>query len=379
MRALPLAGLVLLLAGCGDDDLPVDRSDGSTVLPDGALPDPVDGGGEPRTDAFTPTVDGFVPPDDDAFMDETGIRIDGRRVLLDGAPVEFRGVCWSPVARGATQPPDYAGFATQDIALMVAAGIDTVRTYSPIRDRGTLDALHAAGIRVLETVYAYGGNDPEVGLDVVREEMDHPAIFMWVLGNEWNYNGLYTGVPHDEVRARLETLASAIKAIDPSRPVSTIYGELPSTETLAAMPSIDVWGINVYRGITFGDLFDRWAERSGRPMFIGEYGADAWDARTGMENVGAQADATGMLTEAILAESTARHADGVALGGTIFEWSDEWWKDGDGDPNVHDVGGVAPGGGPHPDMTFNEEWWGVVDVDRNPRPAYDALRILFTD
>ena len=53
-------------------------------------------------------------------------------------------------------------------------------------------------------------------------------------------------------------------------------------------------------------------------MFISEYGADAWDARgAGMENVAAQAEATTALTQLILARSTARHTDGVTLGGTI--------------------------------------------------------------
>jgi hypothetical protein len=83
-------------------------------------------------------------------------------------------------------------------------------------------------------------------------------------------------------------------------------------------------------------------------MFVSEYGADAWDARGGgSENDAAQA-----------------------------EWADEWWKDPAGTSSAHDHGGDAPGG-PYPDMTFNEEWWGITDIDRNLRPAANELRMLY--
>ncbi len=318
-----------------------------------------------RPDAALPAQDGKIT-------------IDGRRLLVGGQRVEIRGVCWNPIARGKQQPADFVGFATQDVELMKAAGINAVRTYDAITDRAVLDKLHAAGIHVLMTVYAYGGDPEGRAVERVNAIKDHPAILMWLVGNEWNYNGLYTGLPFGEVRDRLQRIAAAIHAADPTRPVATIYGELPAPDTIAAMPDVDVWGINSYRGLSFGDLFTAWAARSGKPMFMSEYGADAWDARGGgAENPSAQADATGALTGEILATSTARKNDGIALGGTIFAWSDEWWKDGAGSADVHDIGGIAPGGGPYPDQTFNEEWWGIVDIDRRPRPAYERLKQLF--
>lgn len=369
LRLGPVVSLLLALSACDTPSFPA--PDGPSLVDAGAgTPASTDGGRSPGRDDDAGST--LAPP----VVADAVIEVDGRRLLVDGEPYEIRGVCWHPVERGAFPPPDYAGFADRDIPLMRDAGINTVRTYAPIRDRAVLDQLADAGIRVIESVYAYGGADPSVALEVVRAEADHPAILMWALGNEWNYNGLYAGVPFEEARDRLERIARDIRAVDATHPIATIYGEVPSAETVEAMPSVDVWGLNVYRGIGFWDLFDVWAERSDTPMFFAEYGADAFDARRGSPNLDAQAEATRTLTEEWMAQSSARWDHGVALGGTVFELADEWWKS-EGDPGVQDDGGAAPGGGPHPDGTFNEEWWGLVDMDRKPRPAYDALRDLF--
>jgi hypothetical protein len=306
-----------------------------------------------------------------------GIRIEGRRLVVDCVPYQVRGVCWNPVPRGATHPAglDYDGLAPTDVPLMQAAGINTVRTYEALADRAVLDRLYQAGIRVLSTVYGYGGDAASVVTARVNAVKDHPAILGWVLGNEWNYNGLYTELPHAEALARINEAAALVKAADDTHPVITVYGELPTTATLDAMPDIDIWGINAYRGISFGDLFSTWESRSDKPMFLSEYGADAYNADLPGYDPDSQAEATRALTEELLENSAALTPDGVALGGTIFEWADEWWKA--GNPNTQEAGGVAPGGGPYPDQTFNEEYWGVVDIDRMPRPAYDELEALY--
>lgn len=309
----------------------------------------------------------------------SGVRVDGPRLLVDGQPFHIRGVAYNPIGIGGNHPQDldYAGFAPLDIPLMAAAGINVVRTYEPLLARGVLDQLAAAGIYVIESVYPFGGAPVTDVVERVRAVKDHPAVLMWAVGNEWNYNGLYVGLSHDESIARLNDAIALIKAEDPSRPVATIYGELPTLQTLQAMPGVDIWGINAYRGIGFGTLLTDWAALSDKPMFLGEYGADAYNATLGAYDPESQALAVGALTRELLDRSSALHSDGVTLGGAVFEWADEWWKDAEGALDAQDIGGIAPGGGPYPDQTFNEEWWGIVDIRREPRAAYDALREAF--
>ena len=307
-----------------------------------------------------------------------GVTLEGNHLQVDGEPFSIRGVCWNPVPNGGVHPADldFAGFVDADAQLMQAAGINAVRTYEPITDVAVLDALHAAGIHVLNMAYAWGGDPPSVVDARVEAVKDHPALLMWVLGNEWNYNGLYVGLSHDDALAALAEAAQRIRALDDRHPIATVYGELPSAETIEALPLVDIWGINAYRGLSFGDLFERFAALTDKPMFLAEYGADAYDATQDAINLQAQAQATQALTQELLDHGGDA---GPCLGGTIFEWADEWWKDGNGSPSSQEPGGIAPGGGPYPDQTFNEEWWGLVDIDRTPRPAYEALKDLYTN
>lgn len=310
------------------------------------------------------------------------VTLSGRQLLVGGQPFHIRGVCYNPVPKGSDHPPTvdhFLDFAATDIPLMQAAGINVVRTYEPVTDVRILDALSAASIYLINSVYPWGGSDVSVVTERVNAVKDHPAILMWYIGNEWNYNGFYVDLSASESLERLKQAAALVRQADPNHPVATVYGELPSQSLVDELSEwIDVWGINVYRGIGFGDLFSDFAARSSQPMFVAEYGADAWDSRgEGSYGPQAQAEATQALTQELLTHSSALTESGVTLGGTIFEWADEWWKAGNLD--VHDHGGSAPGGGPYPDSTFNEEWWGIVDIDRNPRPAYDVLQALHTN
>jgi len=327
----------------------------------------------------------------------TKVEIVGKQMLVNSEPFHAKGVCWNPVKFNGSHPvdQDFAGFAEQDGDLMQAAGMNAVRVYDPIYDTATLDKLYERGIYVLINLLAGWDYKSEQTIEQVVAErlgkmpLDHPAILFWEIGNEWNYNCLYRdnvyaeggcveGGDNGYFEIALDLVKRAVaevQRIDPNHPVATNYGELPSAATLEALSGVDMWGLNAYRGRDWTTFFDDWAARSNHPMYIGEYGADAWDVNTydglyphGQSNLTAQADATRELTLQINRESSIY--GGVVFGQFIFEFADEWWKYPGGSKDTHDTGDGAPGQGPWPDQAFNEEWWGIVDIWRNPRPAY---------
>lgn len=306
-------------------------------------------------------------------------RVEGRQFFVDGAPFHIKGVCWSPVPRGGKDPNDidYAGFADSDSDLMVEAGINTIRVYSPILNHTVLDIFHSKGIHVINMAYVWGGANISTVAPIINAVKDHPAIIAWEVGNEWNYNHLYYRPPEGDIdtfekaRQRVIDVVAIVKQHDTVHPVVTVYGEIPSQETVDMLSQVDIWAINAYRSIDFRDLFESFAALTDKPMYLGEYGADAYDANINASNETAQADATRVLTEQIISKSSIN--GGVCIGGLIFEFADEWWK-APGSPNTHDIGGIAPGGGPYPDKTFNEEWWGLLKIDRTPRLAWEEYK-----
>jgi hypothetical protein len=360
------------------------------------------------------------------------VSVSGHRLLVqrrnpDGSlspavPWIIRGVTWSPASRTTdTSPsdstnaddrrPEFGKWYRTDIPLISAMNVNTIRTYI---DFGFVDSLGTVGLAVLDSCYAHGImvvmtvdeaiNDTARVQQAVTFYRDHPAILAWSLGNEWNIN-LYYGVASsmEDAAARTERAAQLVKSLDTNHPVVSSYGEIDLCEegkrlddvawyVNSVCPSVEVWSLNIFRHpLQLARLFDEWDAMTTKPMFLGEYGTDAFSAAL-PESLKARcsigsgpAEPSGMLDEAaqanwnlelwlkVVQNLSAVDPARVGLGGTIFEWNDEWWKV--PPPGSQEIHGWLPCG--FPDDMASEEYFGLLDIDRNPRQAYWTMRAAY--
>ena len=286
------------------------------------------------------------------------VSVEDRKIFVDGDEYRINGICY---ARGEGNG-ETSGFSyTDDIPLLVEANVNTVRTYSSMTDVNELNAFADAGIKIImhlnENSYTW----------YVNQYKDHPAILMWEFGNEFNYHPEWFGGNIDNWYNLLETAAENVKIIDPNHPVSTGNGEVPSLEVINSCPSVDVWGMNIYRFLNTVSAITELATYSDKAMYISESGADSFNNNTQTVNESQQA----LATEQIL--NTVLNYSDLCAGITLFEFCDEWWKS--GDPNSHDPGGfpisVAY------DNFANEEYWGIVNRDRTKKESFYVVQEIY--
>jgi hypothetical protein len=305
------------------------------------------------------------------------VRINNRQVLVNEDPYVIKGICYNPVPIGADQR-DFRRL-DEDLDLMKKAGINTLRLYSPVDENRVLDKIDAAGLKVIIGFgYNQGGYYDILSgsfIDYVNKFKHHNAILFWELGNEYNYHPEWFDGDISNWYQALNKAAGMIHENDAAHPVSTAHGELPDSLALAQCPDIDVWGMNVYRWDVPAPVFEEWQAISQKPMYLSEAGADSYMtiAKNDYEqgpNQQAQADATRQILEDVMMHSN------ICSGVTLFAFTDEWWKSGDN--NSLDPGGFAPesSGVPY-DGTANEEYWGIVDINRQPKAAYHVVAEMY--
>ena len=307
------------------------------------------------------------------------VEVSGRQLIVDNTPYFMKGVCYHPVLRGETE----RNFSTidQDLELISEAGINTIRVYAPIDDMEVLDKIDAAGLKLIVS-FGYNQNgvyDILSGtfLDYIMKYKDHNSILIWELGNEYNYHPEWFGGDIQNWYNVLSQATDQIHDIDPNHPVATAHGDMPDNQALASNPNIDIWGLNVYRWDQPQSVFKEWQTVSDKPVYLSEAGADSYMkiSKAGFkqgENQRAQAVANAKIIDAVLDRSD------VASGIFIFSFTDGLWKA--GNPNEQDIGGWAPNSSGVPyDGTPNEEYWGIVDINRNKKETFEVIKERFVN
>jgi len=360
------------------------------------------------------------------------------QLIVKGNPFIVKGVCYSPIPIGENHEYDFFSDPLKpwmkDGQLMKAMGINTVRFYQPGPNVEAVkelisDLYNTYGIYTImgswlgfwEYPLRYGEREfreriKDEVIEMVSTYKDTPGILMWVLGNENNYS--FSGQVNpwstpeiDKIedswqqqirRAEIyysfvNDIARAIKEIDSEHPVALGNGELRYLDVAAKYcTDIDLIACQIYRGKTFGNLFNSLKFTFDKPILIAEFGADAYNAKLQQEDQNMQAYFLESQWRQIFANlAGSAGSPGNCLGGVVFEWNDEWWKHNEYDPqgwSIHDTGSNwskgeyyfdidVPGG-----MNMNEEWFGIVALSeemerglnkRIPRKSYYVLRELF--
>jgi hypothetical protein len=365
-------------------------------------------------------------------------KIEGSRYQLvaGGKPYIIKGVCYNPIPPGQSFEFDWWSDKSKpwivDGKLMSEMGINTIRLYQTHEDLNEVKAVvsdlyNKYGIRSVIGDWlgfweypcpfygdkAFQDRVKKNVLDMVETLKDEPGILFWVLGNENNYSCLGHVNPWSsdeidnepdpqkqrELRAKIyysfvNDIAKEIKKIDPDHPVALGNGELVGLEFAKEFcPDIDIVACIIYRGRTFGNLFRSLKMTYDRPVFFAEFGADAYDIFAKKEDQNMQAFFLESQWRQIYANLyNNKTGEGNCIGGTVFEWVDEWWKHNPSDSDAwktHDTEGGWTNGNYYYDIkveggkNMNEEWFGIVALSeqlenglnkRIPRKAYYVIR-----
>lgn len=242
--------------------------------------------------------------------------------------------------------------------------------------------------------------------NMVSEYKDTPGLLMYLLGNENNYGLFWRGaetedIPVNEKQSTKDAVqlyrlfnkaVQTMKAIDSRHPVSICNGDLLFLDIIAKeCRDVDVLGINVYRGISFDNAFERVKKEYGKPLMFTEFGADAYNTQTNAEDQESQTRYLVGNWMEIYANAANKGKADNCLGGFTFQFSDGWWKYGQTlNLDVHDINASWSNGGYQNDYVdgennMNEEWFGICAKGKAneqglyrlyPRAAYYALKSI---
>ena len=240
--------------------------------------------------------------------------------------------------------------------------------------------------------------------ELAAEYKDTKGLLLYLLGNENNYGLFWDGAETEDIpiqdrkstsRAKamyklFNEATLAMKKIDTNHPIAICNGDLLFLDIIAnECKDVDIFGTNVYRGVSFGDLFERVKNEYGKPVLFTEFGADAFNVLSNQEDQNAQAFYLKGNWKEIYENAAGLGKTGNAIGGYTFQFSDGWWKYGQTkNLDTHDSNASWSNGGYQKDYVegqnnMNEEWFGICakgptnekgHYQLYPRAAYYVLK-----
>jgi len=361
--------------------------------------------------------------------------IAGLKLKVNGQDFMVNGMNWDyyPIGTNHTyslwnQPENVIKQALDgEMTLLKNMGVNTIRVYTGIPKKWieyiyTNYGIHTMlnhsfgryglsinGTWVTNTEYADATTRNELLNEVkqlVSEYKDTKGLLLFLLGNENNYGLVWEGAETENipvktknstVRKRARALyklfneaAVEMKSIDNSHPIALCNGDLQYLDLIIKeCPDVDIFGTNIYRGESFGDVFEKVNKKYRKPVLFTEFGSDALNAVTNLEDQDAQASILKENWREIYENAAGIGKSGNCIGGFTFQFSDGWWKSGQTkNLDIHDIHASWANGGYSFDYikgknNMNEEWFGICakgPTDKNgmyplyPRSAYYILQ-----
>ena len=271
-----------------------------------------------------------------------GLYLNGEKVRLTG----FNRVSDSN-QYGNTEP---GALVRQDVDLMKSAGANMARLMHVPQAPNLLDYLDEKGMLIFEEIPVWGNDDPNVKPDnpltrqwlreMIDRDYNHPCIMGWSPGNEISGHYAYVKSMHDYIRRDLDS--SRLLSYVSNTASRSDYGTSNDPAGIC-----DIIMINNYWNFAapLETVHQRWPDK---PIFFSEWG---------FSQIGAKPTATLPHFEAGLAKTVQSHP--YLIGLSIWTFND--YRSG--------MKGTPASG--------NREW-GVVDVQRRPKAAYDQVRKSFS-
>jgi hypothetical protein len=357
--------------------------------------------------------------------------VNGKKLMINGMNWDYTPIGTSVINYSLWKQSDDVIKAALDgeMGLLKNMGINAIRQYTGVQPKwikyiyenyGIYTMLNHSfgrygltinGAWVPVTDYRDPATQEILMSEVTRMAEDYkntPGVLLFLLGNENNYGLFWAGAETEdfpdseeekkyigEKRGRpmyklMNDAAVKMKAISSSRPVAICNGDVLFIDIIAEeCKDVDIYGVNMYRGVSFGDAFQVVKDKLNKPIMFTEFGADAFNAIENQEDQKSQAYYMVGNWNEIYQNASGLGKTGNSIGGFTFQFSDGWWKFGQTKKlDIHDNNASWSNGGYQSDFkegqnNMNEEWFGICakgptnargTYDLYPRAAYYALK-----